>query len=106
MNNWGYSFPGMAKLNIENETRTGAWSYVMGPMSDKLINTTIFQLWFDHGTRPQNGSYSYIVLPGASPDNIEKLAAEFEIISNTEEQQSVKSKKWSNQRNSFLSERI
>ncbi len=90
--NWGYSFPGMAKLNIENETRTGAWSYVMGPMSDKLINTTIFQLWFDHGTRPQNGSYSYIVLPGASPDNIEKLAAEFEIISNTEEQQSVKSK--------------
>ncbi len=90
--NWGYYFPGTAKLSLENETRTGAWSYVMGPMSDKKINTSVFQLWYDHGIRPQNGSYSYIVLPGASPENIEKSAAEFEIISNTKELQSVKSK--------------
>ena len=90
--NWGYYFPGGANLKLENGPRTGAWNRVVAPMSDKILNTNIFQLWFDHGSQPQHGSYSYIVLPKASAENIQKLGSGFEIISNTEDLQSVRSK--------------
>ena len=90
--NWGYFFPGNAKVYLENGPRTGAWSYVMGPMSNKKLMTNIFQLWFDHGSRPQNGSYTYIVLPNSTSENINKTGEEFEITSNTDELQSVRSK--------------
>jgi chondroitin AC lyase len=89
---WGYYFPVSASLNLENGPRRGAWNRVVAPMSDKALNTNIFQLWIDHGNRPQNGNYSYIVLPGATPENIEESGGEFEIISNTTELQSVRSK--------------
>ncbi len=90
--NWGYYFPGGARVEIENGPRTGAWNRVVAPMSDKILDSSIFQLWFDHGTMPQNGSYSYIVLPGSTPENIQKAGSAFKIISNTEKMQSVKSK--------------
>ena len=90
--NWGYYFPGGANLKLENGPRTGAWNRVVAPMSDKTLKTNIFQLWFDHGSQPQHGSYSYIVFPKASAGNIQKLGTVFEIISNTEDLQSVRSK--------------
>lgn len=87
--NWGYYFPGSTELNLENGPRSGAWNRVVAPMSAKALNTNIFQLWMNHGSKPQNGSYSYVVLPKASVENIKKRGGDLEIISNTTELQAV-----------------
>lgn len=88
--NWGYFFPGGANVNIGNNERTGAWNRVVEPMSAKPLKTEMFQLWIDHGNKPQNGSYSYIVLPKASPENIRKRGTSIAVISNSESIQAVK----------------
>jgi len=87
--NWGYYFPGGANLNIENGPRAGAWNRVVAPMSSSILNATIFQLWLDHGIRPQNGSYAYILLPKATVGNIKKRGSDLNIILNTTSIQSV-----------------
>ena len=87
--NWGYFFPGSANISLENGERTGAWSRVVEPMSDKLLVNNIFQLWYDHGKKPKYANYAYIVFPKASIKNIEKRGSELEIIANTEAVQAV-----------------
>ena len=90
--NWGYYFPGSANLNLENCERTGAWNRVVEPMSDKVLTTNIFQLWTDHGSKPKDATYAYVVFPKASVGNIEKRGSQLQIIENTENVQAVKSK--------------
>ena len=87
--NWGYYFPGSANINLENRSRTGAWNRVVAPMSDKVLNADIFQVWINHGSRPQQGSYSYVVLPNATNENIKKRGSELKILSNTVDIQAV-----------------
>ena len=91
-NKWGYYFPGSATLKLENGERTGAWSRVVAPMSDKALTTNVFQLWFDHGNKPKDATYAYVVLPKASVENIEKRGSGLKIIANTENVQAVTSK--------------
>ena len=90
--NWGYYFPGSAILNLENGVRTGAWNKVVEPMSDKVLTTNIFQLWFDHGIKPGGATYAYAVFPKASAENIEKRGNQLKIITNTENIQAINSK--------------
>ena len=89
---WGYYFPGSVKLNIENGERTGSWSHVVAPMSDKVITTNVFQLWYDHGNKPKDAMYAYIVFPKASADNIENRGSELKIIANNAAVQAVTTK--------------
>jgi chondroitin AC lyase len=87
--NWGYYFPGSATIMLEKGERTGSWSRVVEPMSDKVFTTNIFQLWYDHGNKTKDASYAYIVFPKASVKNIEKRGSELKIISNTVDIQAV-----------------
>ena len=53
-------------------------------------------LWFDHGNRPDNADYQYIVFPDVSEKEIMETSSNnrhVEIISNTSELQAVKSNK-------------
>ncbi|MEI6137889.1 MAG: polysaccharide lyase 8 family protein [Mariniphaga sp.] len=86
---WGYYFPGSAAIKLENRERTGAWSRVVEPMSDKVLNTNIFQLWFDHGNKPKDATYAYFVFPKASAGNIDKRGGELKITTNTKAVQAV-----------------
>ena len=55
---------------------------------------SFFELWFDHGVNPEDGSYCYVVLPGKSTEQTEAYAqnADVEILSNTKEIQAVREK--------------
>ena len=53
-------------------------------------------LWFDHGIRPSNASYQYIVVPDVSAQELQRTADDnrnIEILSNTAEIQAVKHNK-------------
>ena len=90
--NWGYFFPGSANVNLENGDRKGAWNRVVEPMSNKVLTTNIFQLWFDHGNKPKDATYAYMVFPKATAGNIDKKGSQLRIITNTENLQAVKAK--------------
>jgi chondroitin AC lyase len=50
-------------------------------------------LWFNHGNRPQNASYQYIVVPDVSEQELQETAGNnrnIEILSNTSDIQAVK----------------
>jgi chondroitin AC lyase len=54
----------------------------------------VFTLWFDHGKRPDNASYQYIVVPGVSVEELEKTSRNhrgIRILSNSSSLQAVKS---------------
>ncbi|MCC8145877.1 MAG: polysaccharide lyase beta-sandwich domain-containing protein, partial [Bacteroidales bacterium] len=70
----GYYFPNKASVRGLRETRTGSWDLVNTYF--KFIDTetrtnNFVTFWFEHGNAPQNESYSYVLLPGKSKEEIE-----------------------------------
>lgn len=64
----GYVFPGGAQIKALRADRTGAWTSVNTRAgTDKTVYSRRYvTLWIDHGANPQNASYAYVLLPGAS----------------------------------------
>jgi chondroitin AC lyase len=94
----GYVFPEPTTVNISNQTETGRWSDITDQknISDELVSEEVFTLWFDHGSRPNNASYKYIVVPDVDEEEIEETSNTnrgIEILSNTAELQAVRSDK-------------
>jgi chondroitin AC lyase len=94
----GYIFPQPTTVNISNQTETGRWSDITDQknISDELISEDVFMLWFEHGKRPRNASYEYIVVPDVDQSEIMKTSEtnrQIEVLSNTPELQAVKSNK-------------
>jgi chondroitin AC lyase len=94
----GYIFPDNTPINLSNQAQTGRWSDITAQknVSDELVSEEVFMLWFDHGRRPRNASYQYIVVPDVDVDELRKTSANnrgIEIISNTSEIQAVKNNK-------------
>lgn len=67
----GYYFPGKANITGLRETRLGSWdlvnTYEKFRDDAQRINSFV-TFWFDHGEKPQNEAYSYVVLPGKSAE--------------------------------------
>lgn len=90
----GYFFPEPVKLRLSNQTARGSW-FKINKQSDSPkdeISKDVFKLWLDHGNKPKNESYQYIVMPAVSAEDMMKVSAEadFEVISNTADLQAVK----------------
>ncbi|MGK5547738.1 polysaccharide lyase family 8 super-sandwich domain-containing protein, partial [Streptomyces sp. URMC 127] len=67
----GYVFPaclpGRAPLHALREARTGSWRDInTGGAPDRLTRRYL-TLWHPHGTDPEDGSYAYLLMPGAEP---------------------------------------
>ena len=94
-NNIGYVFPQGGMLSISNQMQGGSWYDINRTKSDKFIEKDIFTLGFEHGTRPQNGNYAYIVIPNiASPKALQKHKINhIAILENNEQMQIVHHKK-------------
>jgi chondroitin AC lyase len=91
----GYILPEPATVNLSNQTEQGCWSDITDQknISEEIVNEDVFMLWFNHGNRPQNGSYQYIVVPGVSEQELNETAGNnrnIEILSNTSDIQAVK----------------
>lgn len=90
----GYVFPEPAKVNISNRVATGSW-FLINRQSDTPkdeVRGEVFKLWLDHGKRPQEATYQYIVLPAVAEKDLPAIANSktIEIIANTPHVQAVK----------------
>ena len=92
-----YIFPEPARVNIKNNEATGSW-WTINKQTDspkEEVNMDVFKLWLDHGERPSDASYAYIVAPAPSLPELIELGIPKEnivILSNTPEIQAVRHK--------------
>lgn len=92
----GYIFPEPTTINLSNQTEEGRWSDITDEknISDELVSEKVFMFWFDHGQRPDNASYQYIVVPNVTEEELaQKANSNIEILSNTSEIQGVRHSK-------------
>lgn len=89
--NIGYFFPDGGNLILETKEVEGAWNRVTVRLSDSLIRTNIFKLWFDHGINPVDESYNYVLVPNATKLKLEEMEKQpsFEIINDENRQEVV-----------------
>ena len=93
----GYVFPKPTTATIKNSNASGSW-WRINKQSDSPkdeVKLDVFKLWLDHGKRPSDESYEYIVVPATSIEKLEKNISKENIIiiSNTPEIQAVKHNK-------------
>ena len=87
----GYIFPQSSYVKLSNKSVTGRWSDV-GQGSTTPITANVFNLWIDHGTKPTNATYQYIILPGVNQQGVTAYAAAIpvQIIANTTSIQAIR----------------
>ncbi|HET6385207.1 MAG TPA: polysaccharide lyase family 8 super-sandwich domain-containing protein [Armatimonadota bacterium] len=93
----GYLFPGSANggvIHVQNQVQTGSWAEI-GVGSPAPVSLPVFSVWIDHGVKPVNASYEYIVVPGATAESLAAGRADdpVEILSNTTALQAVRQTK-------------
>lgn len=62
-NNRGYLFPLGGKLSIKNEIQKGDWNKINTSQPTGEVSEKVFSIWFDHGNKPVNEKYVYIIVP-------------------------------------------
>ncbi len=97
-NQIGYIFPEPATVNLSNQGEQGRWSDITDQknISEEIVAEDVFKLWLNHGNRPSNASYQYIVVPGVDEKELKETGInnrDIEILSNTSEIQAVKNNK-------------
>ncbi|WP_162272660.1 polysaccharide lyase family 8 super-sandwich domain-containing protein [Paenibacillus tuaregi] len=90
----GYIFPTPTDFQVKRETKTGKWSDVISGSSTEAMTKPIFSIWLDHGVKPTNASYQYIVLPNKTSQEVGSYASDnpISILSNTSSVQAVRHK--------------
>ncbi len=84
----GYYFPGGAtNLHAAFVANTGAWTAIdqNDTVSPNTNTDNYLSLWFNHGNKPTNASYAYVVLPSYSAANMAAYATnpDMVVITNT-----------------------
>jgi chondroitin AC lyase len=87
---FGYIFPAGQNVHLRNDAQTGSL-FLLGPWPKDPITKDVFSLWIDHGATPQNGTYSYVIVPGSTAEQTAADAAKLpvQVVSNTPELQAV-----------------
>jgi chondroitin AC lyase len=86
-----YIFPADEPVNIKTDIQQGNIQRIYGLGKDTVYSSEVFSLWFDHGMKPQNQSYQYIVVPGIPPNEFSTFVKKIPItvLSNTKKIQAV-----------------
>lgn len=73
--NIGVYFPNKARIGAVRETRTGKWTDLGSYNVDESIQTANYlTTWIDHGAKPADDGYAYVLLPGTSAVQVENYA--------------------------------
>lgn len=94
----GYILPAPTTIHVSNQEEKGRWSDITDQknISEEIVSTAVFKLWFDHGNSPDNASYQYIVVPNVSEQELMETSGNnrnIEILANTSQVQAVKNNK-------------
>jgi chondroitin AC lyase len=81
-------------VNMSNQVQKGRWSDITDQknISDEIVSEKVFMIWFNHGDRPENASYHYIVVPNVTERELNETShsnRSIRILSNTSEIQAV-----------------
>ena len=87
----GYIFPENEIVELKAENQQGNMQRIFGLGSDSLLSKPVFSLWINHGVKPVNESYQYIVVPGVSKKFVQNYTNEIPvyILLNTTQVQAV-----------------
>lgn len=71
-----YLFPSPASISVSNATATGSWRQInhQAWATDEPVQKDIFMLWLDHGKKPGQARYAYIVVPGIEASAIDEYS--------------------------------
>lgn len=79
-------------VTISNRTHTGSWHDIIAKYPNDTISGNIFNMKVSPEIKPTKASYAYAILPNFTPKNNKKTPLNFEIVSNDNEAQIIKSK--------------
>jgi len=88
----GYYFPEPAVVGGARPARSSSWHDINSRETTTTPTTRNYlALWFDHGPNPVDGTYSYVLLPNKSADEVNAYAAnpQISILENSAEAQGV-----------------
>lgn len=82
------------KVVAQVEPQSGSWQAIFKAGSPTPIQQDLFSLWIDHGVKPRNAFYHYVILPGWSRGKAEQFSVDgmlhdFQVLSNSPEIQAV-----------------
>lgn len=88
----GYVFPSPQRVSLGVQEQTGAWNLVNGRAKPDPVKAPVFSAWINHGDKPRDATYEYLLLPGASREQTGAAAAspKIQILQNTRELQAVR----------------
>jgi chondroitin AC lyase len=94
----GYIFPDTTTVSLSNQAQEGRWSDITDQknISEEIVSKDVFTLGFDHGERPSNASYQYIVVPDVSNQELQETSSNnrgIEILSSSSQIHAVKNNK-------------
>ena len=92
----GYYFPESEAMKLNNQAVSGNWRRInkQAWATDQSVTKEVFLLWKEHGAKPQNANYQYMVVPDIAIENMSDYQGKeyISVISNTPEIQAVKNK--------------
>ena len=90
-NKVGYYLPQESSVMISNKIQQGSWYDINTTQSNASAAQRVFKLWVDHGEKPGNATYAYVVAPGV--ESVEAAKAypirNVKILQNSEQVQAV-----------------
>jgi chondroitin AC lyase len=87
----GYLFPDPCRVTVRNTPQVNSWRRINRRYPANEGTLDVFSAWIDHGVKPQDSGYSYIVAPGIERADLERYAGSLpvKIVENTGAQQAV-----------------
>jgi chondroitin AC lyase len=93
-NGVAYLFPSPTPVRLRNTTASGNWRQInhQAWATEEEVRKDVFTLWLDHGPKPKDAHYAYIVVPGLEPAGVDgyRKNGDIQILANTPETQAVK----------------
>ncbi|WP_187328831.1 polysaccharide lyase family 8 super-sandwich domain-containing protein [Echinicola rosea] len=90
-NDVGYVFPMGGQIKLSNQSQAGTWNSINQTQSSASVAEEVFKLWIDHGVTPSNDHYAYILLPGATQQEVAGFDdQQLELLSNSDSVQAVR----------------
>ncbi|GAB3414753.1 polysaccharide lyase family 8 super-sandwich domain-containing protein [Niabella aquatica] len=76
---------------VQQQKRKSSWSSIMSIYPENFMHEgNVFTLWLDHGIKPENEKYAYVVLPDVAAEEFLKWrTGNVQILENTNEIQAV-----------------
>ncbi|MCU7552705.1 polysaccharide lyase beta-sandwich domain-containing protein [Chitinophagaceae bacterium LB-8] len=90
-NKVGYYLLQPAKLHLNNQLQKGNWALIADFYKDIPDSGRVFNLFIEHGHKPENASYAYCILPGIAKKQLTDFVQQpaIKVLSNTTQCQAV-----------------